>query len=207
MRDIVSVILSKKEPIAHRGIQPKKDLPMQESAIVKAEGKGGSPRLFIFRFIAISLFTLNLLAAIVMFLIPLGVLRPLGIFPGRPEGALWLLFIFSLAFGIILFNLGAAKGARRRLSHGGGSNYLFLGLVAALEIFLVNAHPFNAPDARSTTSLWWLFVTYTVLGGIGVYLPVRAERLERKAAEKEEELKAKEVGKVDLRIVRVKVRH
>lgn len=179
---------------------------MPESAIVEVEQKGNSPRLFIFRFIAKSLFTLNLLAAIVMFLFPLGVL-PREMFPGRPERALWLLFIFSLGFGIILFSLGAAKDSRSSLSHWGGSNYLFLGLVAALEIFLVNAHPFNALGARSTTSLWWLFVSYTVFGGIGVYLPVRAERRKCKTKEKEEELKAKEVRKVDLRIVRVKVRH
>jgi hypothetical protein len=183
---------------------------MLKAPTSKSEEKDISSRLSMFRFMAVSMFMLNLLAAIVMLLIPLGVLQRRGIFPGRPErslGSLWLLFMFSLGFGIIFFIVGAAKGTRRNLSHAIGSLYLVLSLVSALEVFLLKARPFDVDGATSTTSLWWLFVTYTIMGGIGVYLPVRVVRLEYKAAREEEERKAKEEGRVNLRIVRVKVKH
>lgn len=155
-------------------------LDLKETPTPKPEERDGSQEgVPVLRFIAVLLLTLSLLATIVLLLLPLGILQPHGIFfPGRPEASLWFLFMVGLAFGLISFALGARTVHRRALSKGGGANYLILGFAAAVEIFLIKAHALNP---TGTKSLWGLFVTLTILGGLGVYLPERAERRERKA--------------------------
>lgn len=169
--------------------------------------EGSRRKIIAFEIIAISFFTLSLAASIVIMLRPLEVF-PRGAFPGNAARALWLLFILGLAFGIVLYTLGATKYRRRKLSGSGGTNYLILGFLCAVEIFWIRAH---APGVTtSTTSLWWLCVILTVLGGIGVYLPVRAKRLEEEEAKRKgDEAKRKALAK-EVRtpptIVRLKVR-
>jgi beta-lactamase regulating signal transducer with metallopeptidase domain len=166
----------------------------------------------ILRIIAISLLTLGLLSAITLLLIPLGIPQSAGIFPPSPERALWLLYLLTFAFGLILFTLAAKNHHRNRLSKLGGSVQMALGLAAAAEIFLLRAYP--PLGITSDTSLWWLFVFSTVLGGIGVYIPASAKRRERKAEEdriKRRELEAEalnreEQKRLNLRIVSYNVR-
>jgi hypothetical protein len=165
---------------------------MKEAATTNPVAEDGGPSIVIFQVIAVSLLFLNLFTAIVILLIPLGIFRSRGVFLGSPGNSLWLLFIFSLIFGLILFGLGSPKHLNRALLTRGGTTFLFLGIVSALEILLIKAY---SPGTR-TNSLWWLFVTVTVLGAIGVYLPVRLERLKAKEARrKAEEAKLRALAK------------
>jgi hypothetical protein len=143
-----------------------------------------------FRIVGISLLVLGVLASVVILLLPLGILQNASIFPDEPERSLWLLFLLGLTFGGILFAVGLENGSLWSYAKAGGSGLLVLGLASAVEIFLIMA---RLPSARHTTSLWWLFVICTVLGGLAVYVAKIAKRVER--AKREEMAKKEEMAK------------
>jgi hypothetical protein len=150
------------------------------------------------------LFILNLAVSVVIMLLPLNLLY--GKFQRDPQRVLWILFTLSLAFAILNYTLGVAKTGSRESERIGGIVYLVLGLLCAIEIFILAAKG-TASEGPVTTSLWWLFAVYTVLGAICVYLPERARRLK----EEEEKCKAKaallrERGKRPI-VLRLKARH
>jgi hypothetical protein len=100
------------------------------------EDDGSPKQSSVLRVIAIFFLILSLLVAIVIMLRPLPVFPP-NVFPGNAEMALWLLFTLSLAFGIVLNALGATKENRWRFSDVGGTIYVILGFVSAVEILLL----------------------------------------------------------------------
>jgi hypothetical protein len=149
-------------------------------------------RIPIFQVVGFSLLLLNLFAAFVILLVPLGVFRSRELFLEGPEKSLWLFFSFSFVFGVTLFLVGSPRRFDRALLTYGGSNFLFLGVVSAVEILWIKAKLQNT----SVTSVWWLFVVFTVLGAIGVYLPVRSDRIKAKEARrKAEEARLKSLNK------------
>ena len=171
------------------------------------EDDGSPEQISVLRVIAILFLTVSLLVAIAIMLRPLPGFPP-KVFPGNAEMALWLLFTLSLAFGIVLNALGARKENEWRFSNVGGTIYVILGFVSAVEIFLLRA---KAPGGTpSTNSLWFLFMVLTVLGAIGVYRPVRSKWLEAKEAKsKAEEARRQALAKERRRtptIVRLKIR-
>jgi hypothetical protein len=152
---------------------------MTETTTAKQVDK--EEEIFLLRMIGIFLFLLSLAASIVIMLLPVRVLLR-GTFPGNPMRALWLLFIFGMTFGVGVHALGATKHRRWKFWKFAGVVKLGLGLLCAIEIFLL-----TADREISTTSLWWLFGTLIVLGTNGVYLPERGKRLEAAEAKRKAE--------------------
>jgi hypothetical protein len=164
---------------------------MSEATTEPQKEEGSQKKIAVFEVSGIFFFTLSLAASVVIILRPLGALN--GAFSRETE--IWLLFTLGFAFGIVLTSLGATTRSRRNLSIRGGANYLALGFVCAVEIFLLGLY--EPGVATGITSLWWLSVIYTVLGTLGVYLPVRgrrrqAEREKRKQKEARRKAIAKE---------------
>lgn len=141
---------------------------------------------------AIVLFSLNLVVSIVIMLLPFREYL-YGRFQHDPQKVLWVLFTFSLSFAIVHYRLAVTEynnglnnngeNSNRENSNGdysklGGIAYLVLGLLCAVEIFILAASRKPTVGAIST-SLWWLFAITTLLGGLGVYLPHRAMRLKQ----------------------------
>jgi hypothetical protein len=121
----------------------------------------------IFRVIGACLITLGILAAVAILLFPFQVFRGAGILLRGPETSLWLFFVLCFIAGFVLFALGSKKASIKNLLEVAGSILLILGLTAATAIFLIKV---NLLIASSTTSLWWLFVPCTILGGVAVYV-------------------------------------
>src|SRR5689334_9273898 len=149
---------------------------------IQNEEIDGGPREsnMVLQVTAILFFGLNLAVAAVLMLLPFRKFF-YGRFQQVPETVLWLLFAFTLTFAILIYTLGATRNSRRKYSNLGGTTYLALGLLCAVEIFILAGGSFP-------TSFWWLFPVLTLLGAIGVYLPERAKRLKKAA----EEIKAAE---------------
>jgi hypothetical protein len=139
--------------------------------------------MIILRIIGGGLLLLAMLAALTMFLLPLNILQNgRGIFMWSPEVTLWLLLILSISFAYVFFRLGPQNGSRWTLLKVVGSLLLVLGFASATEIFLLEAY---RPDAQHVISVWGLFVLCCVAGGVGVYFPVRAERIKGEAEEEQ----------------------
>ncbi|HEY0319543.1 MAG TPA: hypothetical protein VGC66_01080 [Pyrinomonadaceae bacterium] len=168
--------------------------------------------MLILRIIGFSLLVLGGLAVIVLLSMPFNFPQNIGIFIWRPERALWLLFLLGGAFGAILFALGSGWHSLERGLKAGGKLLLISGFVCALELFLIKA---RWPIGTRTISLWWLFVLFTLSGGVAVYITEMIEREELRSKEelvRKAELKARaasraEQQRVRLRIVRVNVWH
>ena len=161
---------------------------MSEATTEKQKVEGSRKTIAVFEVSGIFFFTLNLVASFVIILRPLGELN--GAFPRQTE--IWLLFTLGFVFGIVLHSLGATTQSRRNLSKRGGANYLALGFVCAAEIFLLGLY--KPGETTGIISLWCLSVILSVLGTLGVYLPVRGKRLEaerKERKEKEERRKAR----------------
>ena len=131
--------------------------------------------MLIFRVVGAGLMALGALACLIILLLPLGVLQKVSLFLHSPGKALWLLFVSGLALGAILFWIGSEDRHNRRLSKVGGSLLLLLAFGTAAEILLIKAYK---TEVNSTTPLWWLFLIFTLLGGIGVYIPEHIKREE-----------------------------
>ena len=160
---------------------------MSDETTEEQKEEGSRKRIVVLEVGGIFFFTLTLAAATVIILRPLGALN--GAFPRETD--IWLLFTLGFIFGLVLHSLGATTENRRKLSRGGGTNYLILGFSCAVEIFLLGLY--KPDETKGLVSLWCLSVILSFLGTLGVYLPVRgkrreAERKERK--EKEERRKA-----------------
>ena len=136
----------------------------------------------ILKYTAVLFFILNLAVSVVIMLYPLNLL--FGKFQQDPHKVLWVLFTLSLAFAILNYTLGVAKTGNREHERIGGIAYLVVGLLCAIEIFILAAKG----TASEGNSLWWLFAISTVLGAIGVYLPERARQ--RKEEEEKDKTKA-----------------
>ena len=177
---------------------------MSEATTEKQKEEGSRKRIVVLEVGGILFFTLTLAASIVIILRPLNALH--GSFPR--ETKIWLLFTLGFVFGIVLHSLGATTQSRRNLSKRGGTNYLFLGFGCAVEIFLLGL--FKPEVTTGIASLWTLSVILSVLGTLGVYLPVRGERREaerKKRKEKEEQRKALAKRRRSPTTIVIKVRH
>lgn len=126
------------------------------------------------KFVGMCLLVLSSLSSIVILLLPLGILQRAHAFQGNPQRALWLFFVLGLIAGLILYTLGAKEDNPQTKESKIGkvlrvlaSIFLLLGFMSALEIFLIQANLFTHAE---TTSLWWLFVTYNIFGGISTYV-------------------------------------
>jgi hypothetical protein len=165
--------------------------------------------------IAISFLTLGLAAAVTIAMLPLGILEKWEWFPGSQEVSLWLLFLISLIFGLVVFALKSGKFPWR-LSRTAGVMLLIVGVLLGVEILLTQtclvqacrADAERPPDVAAMISLWLLFVACTLLGVFGVYAAKamqrraeeeRAEELERQA----EATRAQERSRERLTFVRI----
>ena len=148
---------------------------------------------------SILLFGLNLAVSVVMMLLPLNKLY--GKFQLHPEKVLWILFAFSLGFSGLLFALGVRKSGSSKYSTYSGATYLVLGLLCAVEIFILAANR-TAGTPIIPRSLFWLLGIFTISGAIFVYLPERAKRRkeeEEKRTAEEERLRQRRKGPTVLR--------
>jgi len=159
---------------------------MSEATTEERKETVSRKRIAVFEYSGIAFFTLSLAASAVLILRPLDVLDKQR-FPQETVVWLWLLFTLGFIVGLVLILFGSATEKRRDLSTGGGANYLAIGFICAVEIFLLG---YYKPGVMTgLRSLWWLAVIYSVLGALGVYLPVRGKRqqLERELREEQEE--------------------
>jgi FtsH-binding integral membrane protein len=189
---------SETKPISHT-----RPVTLKEAATINCDEKE-VPTITepIFIYMAVSLGVLSFAAGIVILLLPLGILQSIGKFLGRPERSLWLLFTLGFAFGLALLSLGTTIKLKWKYSRTGGILLLVLGLASGVLLFLINAY---WPAATGKTSLWWLFVTCTIFGGMSVYLPLRGKRLELKAEEEKRKVE-EESRRRGPKIVLVKLR-
>lgn len=162
---------------------------MKEATTAKQDEEkeeGSRKTITVLQVTAILLFNLNLAVSVVIMLLPFQDLL-YGKFQRDPQKALWVLFTLSLSFAILHYTLAVTKSSSTKYSTRGGIAYLVLGLLCAVEIFIVAAYG-QPKGGAFPTSLWWLFAVSTILGALGVYLPERTKRLK----EAEDERKAME---------------
>lgn len=141
------------------------------------------------KFVGMGLLVLSSLSSVVILLLPLKILQRFNIFQENPQRSLWLFFVGGLIVGLILFALGTEEDTPQtkesrldRVLRIGGSIFLLLGFLAAIEIFLIEANLFTSTQ---TASLWWLFVAYIILGGIGTYMTEKSDKGEAQEASDE----------------------